>query len=53
MNVMLLPVGACDDMAHSQDEKLDRTNLLNAIKLLGLYINELKGVQGPKHSSVR
>ena len=23
-NVMLLPVGACDDGAHSQNEKLDR-----------------------------
>lgn len=25
-NVMLLPIGACDDMAHSQNEKLDRFN---------------------------
>ena len=23
-NIMLLPVGACDDGAHSQNEKLDR-----------------------------
>jgi acetylornithine deacetylase/succinyl-diaminopimelate desuccinylase-like protein len=33
MNVMLLPVGACDDMAHSQNEKYNRTNLVNAIKV--------------------
>jgi acetylornithine deacetylase/succinyl-diaminopimelate desuccinylase-like protein len=33
MNVLLLPVGACDDMAHSQNEKYNVTNLVNAIKV--------------------
>ena len=33
MNVMLLPVGACDDGAHSQNEKFDRKNYLNGIKV--------------------
>ncbi|EYC24062.1 hypothetical protein Y032_0014g2293 [Ancylostoma ceylanicum] len=27
-SVMLLPIGACDDMAHSQNEKLDRSNYI-------------------------
>ena len=53
MNVMLLPVGACDDMAHSQNEKYNRTNLVNAIKVLGVYINELGKVGGPKPSKCR
>jgi acetylornithine deacetylase/succinyl-diaminopimelate desuccinylase-like protein len=29
MNVLLLPVGACDDMAHSQNEKYNISNLMN------------------------
>ena len=33
MNVMLLPVGACDDGAHSQNEKFDRCNYMNGIKV--------------------
>ncbi|XP_050408340.1 cytosolic non-specific dipeptidase [Patella vulgata] len=40
-NVMLLPVGACDDGAHSQNEKIDRINYINGIKLMGAYMNEL------------
>jgi len=41
MNVMLLPVGACDDGAHSQNEKFDRANYQNGIKvrvLLGICL---------------
>lgn len=33
MNVLLLPVGACDDMAHSQNEKFNVSNMINAIKV--------------------
>jgi acetylornithine deacetylase/succinyl-diaminopimelate desuccinylase-like protein len=33
MNVLLLPIGACDDMAHSQNEKYNVSNLLNGIKV--------------------
>ncbi|KAK6190460.1 hypothetical protein SNE40_002323 [Patella caerulea] len=40
-NVMLLPVGACDDGAHSQNEKIDRINYINGIKLMGAYMDEL------------
>lgn len=40
-NVMLLPVGACDDGAHSQNEKLDRSNYINGTKLLAAYFEEV------------
>jgi acetylornithine deacetylase/succinyl-diaminopimelate desuccinylase-like protein len=53
MNVMLLPVGACDDMAHSQNEKYNVKNLVNAIKVLGLYLHELAKIKGPKPSQCR
>merc|ERR1712151_1222318 len=53
MNVLLLPVGACDDMAHSQNEKFNKINLINAIKVLGVYLEELAKVKGPKPSSCK
>jgi nonspecific dipeptidase len=53
MNVMLLPVGACDDGAHSQNEKLDRSNYMNGIKVLGQYIFEISKLSGPKPSTCR
>jgi acetylornithine deacetylase/succinyl-diaminopimelate desuccinylase-like protein len=53
MNVLLLPVGACDDMAHSQNEKYNCSNLVNAIKVLGLYLHELTEIKGPKPSTCR
>lgn len=40
-NVMLLPVGACDDGAHSQNEKFDRINYINGIKVISTYFHEL------------
>ncbi len=40
-NVMLLPMGACDDGAHSINEKLDKRNFLCGIKLYGAYLTEL------------
>ncbi|XP_038054212.1 cytosolic non-specific dipeptidase-like [Patiria miniata] len=40
-NVMLLPMGACDDSAHSQNEKFNRSNYINGIKLLGAYFEEV------------
>lgn len=30
-NVMLLPIGACDDMAHSQNEKINISNYINGV----------------------
>jgi acetylornithine deacetylase/succinyl-diaminopimelate desuccinylase-like protein len=53
MNVLLLPIGACDDMAHSQNEKYNVTNLMNGIKVLALYIHELGKIAGPKPSDCR
>ena len=53
MNVLLLPVGACDDMAHSQNEKFNVSNMLNAIKVLGIYLHQIGAIKGPKPSSCR
>ena len=41
-NVLLLPMGRGDDGAHSQNEKLDVSNYINGIKLLGSYLFNLK-----------
>lgn len=40
-SVMLLPMGACDDGAHSQNEKIDTRNYIEGTKLLGAYLYEL------------
>ncbi|KAF5274858.1 hypothetical protein FQA39_LY07040 [Lamprigera yunnana] len=40
-NVILLPVGAGDDGAHSQNEKIDIRNYIQGTKLLGAYLYEL------------
>ncbi|XP_076865968.1 cytosolic non-specific dipeptidase isoform X2 [Brachyhypopomus gauderio] len=40
-NVMLLPIGSSDDGAHSQNEKLNRSNYIQGTKLLGAYFHEV------------
>ncbi|TRY74170.1 hypothetical protein DNTS_004230 [Danionella cerebrum] len=40
-NVMLLPVGSADDGAHSQNEKLNRSNYVQGTKMLGAYFYEV------------
>ncbi|KAK4887549.1 hypothetical protein RN001_003820 [Aquatica leii] len=40
-NVILLPVGAGDDGAHSQNEKIDIRNYIQGTKLLGAYLYEV------------
>ncbi|CAD6998675.1 unnamed protein product [Ceratitis capitata] len=40
-NVILVPVGACDDGAHSQNEKIDIYNYIEGTKLLGAYLHEV------------
>jgi acetylornithine deacetylase/succinyl-diaminopimelate desuccinylase-like protein len=40
-SVMLLPIGGSDDGAHSQNEKLNVTNYINGIKVLGSYLEEI------------
>lgn len=43
-NVMLLPIGACDDGAHSQNEKIDRKNYIEGSKILAAYIYEVQKI---------
>lgn len=38
---LLLPIGACDDSAHSTNEKFNVTNYINGVKVLGRYLHEL------------
>ncbi|KAF2403762.1 CNDP dipeptidase [Trichodelitschia bisporula] len=38
-NVLLLPMGSSTDAAHSINEKLDRRNYVEGIKLLGAYLH--------------
>jgi len=40
-NVILLPMGRCDDGAHSQNEKINVQNYIEGTKLLGAYMHEL------------
>ena len=44
-NVMLLPIGASDDMAHSQNEKINVTNYIEGTKVLAAYLLELANVK--------
>lgn len=43
-NVMLLPIGAGDDMAHSQNEKMNVRNYIMGAKLLAAYLLELSSM---------
>jgi len=43
-NVILLPMGAADDGAHSQNEKIDIRNYIEGTKLLGAYAYELSNL---------
>ena len=40
-NVILLPMGASDDGAHSQNEKIDERNFVEGRKVLAAYLHEL------------
>lgn len=40
-NVLLLPMGSSTDAAHSVNEKLDRRNYIEGIKLLGGYLTHV------------
>jgi len=40
-NVLLLPLGACDDGAHSQNEKINKGNYIQGSKVLAQYIYQL------------
>jgi len=43
-NVILLPMGAGDDGAHSQNEKLNKYNYIEGIKVFAAYLDELSKV---------
>ncbi|KJH53653.1 peptidase dimerization domain protein [Dictyocaulus viviparus] len=43
-SVLLLPLGAADDMAHSQNEKFNKVNYTNGVKTLLAYLIELGNV---------
>lgn len=40
-NVLLIPIGASDDGAHSQNEKIDVRNYIQGTKLLAAYLYEI------------
>ncbi|XP_048849677.1 cytosolic non-specific dipeptidase [Brienomyrus brachyistius] len=44
-NVMLLPMGSSDDGAHSQNEKINRSNYIQGIKMLGAYFHEVSQLE--------
>jgi Cys-Gly metallodipeptidase DUG1 len=46
-SVLLLPMGRADDGAHSINEKLDRSNYVNGIKLLSTYLHEVASIVIP------
>jgi len=45
-NVLLLPMGASDDGAHSQNEKINVTNYIEGTKVMAAYLHELGKVKG-------
>ncbi|KAJ8598912.1 hypothetical protein CTAYLR_010235 [Chrysophaeum taylorii] len=44
VSVLLLPTGAADDGHHAQNEKYNRSNYVNGIKLLATYLFELNKI---------
>ena len=53
INVLLLPTSACDDGAHAQNEKYNKLNLTNGIKVLSTYLHEISNLVGPRPSLCR
>lgn len=43
-NVLLLPIGSCDDGAHSQNEKINIDNYIQGIKLMGAYFQRMANI---------
>ncbi len=43
-SVLLLPIGAADDGAHSQNEKIDRVNYANGAKVFAAYLHYLSTI---------
>jgi len=53
INVLLLPTSASNDGAHAQNEKWDKRNLTNAIKILSTYLHEISKLVGPRPALCR
>ena len=47
ITVLLLPTSASNDGAHAQNEKWDKRNLVNAVKVLATYLHEISRLVGP------
>lgn len=43
-NVMLIPMGSADDMAHSQNEKINRSNYIQGMKVMAAYLFEVSAL---------
>ena len=43
-NVLLLPIGASDDGAHSQNEKINIDNYIQGVKLMGAYFQQVADI---------
>jgi len=50
---VLVPVGCCDDGAHSQNEKFDVFNYLAGIKLFACYMEELASLPSDPDAEVK
>lgn len=44
-SVMLLPMGAADDGAHSQNEKIDVRNYIEGTKVLAAYLYHVSATE--------
>ncbi|KAJ0181166.1 hypothetical protein K1T71_003251 [Dendrolimus kikuchii] len=51
-NVLLLPMGAGDDMAHSQNEKINVRNYIEGIKLFAAYLYEVGKLSKKIHTTM-
>ena len=56
-NVILLPIGACNDAAHSQNEKMDRCNYIRgvcSVPFTGFLVvfSDLGYTQGSAHQGI-
>jgi acetylornithine deacetylase/succinyl-diaminopimelate desuccinylase-like protein len=48
-NVLLLALGGSDDGAHSTNEKYDKKNYINGIKVLASYLEEISALSNKTH----
>lgn len=44
-NVILIPIGCCDDGAHSQNEKIDVLNYIEGVSFASSYLGSPMGLE--------